>query len=398
MNPNLTHLSRISARLALAGMLLMQVVQSIQAQEVRITKFTRDYEGVGGYILILDNAITNAGPESFLYRTNISVDWSLSDAGHRMTKTYWDYFGGVGQQLWPQGSWETLNYVRDEWPALPDLGINYVYYGPNRLYSDGARTNTSPVDNRGTGEFRYASYTNDTSTSETFVFSDENGNAITNTVINTNRVAETTKWEAEVMAESVIGSSNSYLHAVYFKPTDLNGMPVPFGNIKFGTNTLKEDWMVCVELTENEWTDITPEFDNAVNCADGAPAVGEVKVRPVLNTSGNFAAGNNLANTLGNYFKDENGNPRPVQLGGPLAIFDPTTQQFEKVGYVIEITAKIPDIKDIPLNECTFLQTAWGMMVWSFDMTVVERQMDGIQTMDQILHSSSETRLQGHST
>jgi|GEM_PF-3426365 len=388
MNPKLTHLSRTIARLALVAMLLMQFIPSIQAQEVRITKFTRGFEGVGGYILLLDTAITNAGPESFLERTNILVDWSLSDAGHRMTKTYWDYFGGVGQQFWPQGSWERLNYVRDEWPALPDLGINYVYYGPNRLYSDGARTNTSPVDNRGTGEFRYASYTNDTSTSETFVFSDENGNAITNTVINTNRVAETTKWEAELKVGGEPGGTNIFLIEVNFKPTDDEGNFVAPGEISFGTNVLDDSWNFYIECQEAEIRPLVPTFAQTVKSATGGPGGGTIMAQLNFKNDGPFSADNKIGDAqhnLDRFGLDAQGNQIFPQCGGPQMHYNSRNSPlgFDSIGHTVELSVTVPGTD--PLSNFRFKQNSIGeTFSVSFDdndctTIIVDVPIDNIQ-------------------
>lgn len=150
-----TMLARLSLLPALIGLLLISPHLKVAAQEARLNTFIRVFEGVGGYEITTTG--TNYGPECWESRTNISVNWSPTGAGHNERKFYYDpIYGGAGPQARPKGSTEFFNYSRDDWPALPDVGTNYFYYGLTSQFSSSMVTNSEPVDCRGGAEFRYA--------------------------------------------------------------------------------------------------------------------------------------------------------------------------------------------------------------------------------------------------
>ena len=118
-----TMLARLSLLPALIGLLLISPHLKVAAQEARLNTFIRVFEGVGGYEITTTG--TNYGPECWESRTNISVNWSPTGAGHNERKFYYDPIYG-GALVLKRAPKEALNFSI----TVGMIGRRYLTWAP----------------------------------------------------------------------------------------------------------------------------------------------------------------------------------------------------------------------------------------------------------------------------
>jgi len=225
-------------------------------------------------------------------------------------------------------------------------------------------TNSEPVDCRGGAEFRYAGYTNDTTTNFTFSAYDEYENLITVNLVFTNYVSETATWTAEFTAEGEYGGTNTFLYEIHYQPKDETDTDISPSLLSFAVDTnnvpipLDDFWNHHLVVQEGETYGCTPAFDPLVKVAVGAPVVAKVLTQLSLNTDGPFHANNNLganAQHQALFGVDANGMPIAPRCGPHILHHGAIdAAKGDEYNHVVEIRAEVPGT--MPLANVKFLQ------------------------------------------